>query len=136
MANIRLIVLNYKRPNNVHTIINTYKKLLPITVVNNNPNDPFPYLGNGVDVINNEKNWLCMERWVRCFDYDEPYKLIIDDDLLPHPSLVKKMYDKNLFTLCYKHHKQLHTLYGQTYSNHLAPKIKNWLDIQRMKNGR
>lgn len=96
MANIRLIVLNYKRPNNVHTIINTYKKLLPITVVNNNPNDPFPYLGNGVDVINNEKNWLCMERWVRCFDYDEPYKLIIDDDLLPHPSLVKKMYDKNL----------------------------------------
>ena len=43
---------------------------------------------------------------------------------------------KNLFTLCSKHHKQLHTLYGQTYSNHLAPKIKNWLDIQRTKNGR
>jgi len=96
MANIRLIVLNYKRPRNISTIISTYKKLLPITVVNNNPDNPFPYIGNGVDVINNEKNWLCMERWVRCFDYDEPYKLIIDDDLLPHPSLVKKMYDKQL----------------------------------------
>ncbi len=43
---------------------------------------------------------------------------------------------KNLFTLCSKHHKQLHSIYGQTYSNHLAPKIKNWLDIQRTKNGR
>ena len=96
MANIRLIVLNYKRPRNISTIISTYKKLLTLTVVNNNPDNPFPYIGNGVDVINNEKNWLCMERWVRCFDYDEPYKLIIDDDLLPHPSLVKKMYDKQL----------------------------------------
>jgi len=41
----------------------------------------------------------------------------------------------NLFTLCSKHHKLLHTIYGQTYSNHLVPKIKNWLDIQRLKNG-
>ena len=94
MANVRLIVLNYKRPDNVYKIINTYTKLLPISVVNNNPEEPFPYLGNGIDVINNEKNWMCMERWVRCYDYDEPYKFIIDDDLLPHPSLLKKMYSK------------------------------------------
>mgnify|MGYP003654061369 FL=1 len=96
MANVRLIVLNYKRPDNVYNIINTYTKLLPISVVNNNPEEPFPYLGNGIDVINNEKNWMCMERCVICFDYDEPYKFIIDDDLLPHPSLLKKMYNKNL----------------------------------------
>ena len=43
---------------------------------------------------------------------------------------------KHLFTLCSLHHKQLHSIYGQTYSNHLAPKIKNWLDIQKAKNGR
>lgn len=42
---------------------------------------------------------------------------------------------ENLFTLCSKHHKQLHTIYGQTYSNHLAPKIKNWLEIQKAKHG-
>ena len=42
----------------------------------------------------------------------------------------------NLFTLCSTHHKQLHSIYGQTYSNHLAPKIKNWLEIQKAKNGR
>ena len=43
---------------------------------------------------------------------------------------------KHLFTLCSLHHKQLHSIYGQTYSNHLAPKIKNWLEIQKVKNGR
>ena len=43
---------------------------------------------------------------------------------------------KHLFTLCSTHHKQLHSIYGQTYSNHLAPKIKNWLEIQKVKNGR
>ncbi len=42
----------------------------------------------------------------------------------------------NLFTLCSTHHKQLHNIYGQRYSNHLTSKIKNWLDIQRAKNGR
>lgn len=42
----------------------------------------------------------------------------------------------NLFTLCSKHHKQLHSIYGQRYSNHLASKVKNWLNIQKAKNGR
>ena len=41
----------------------------------------------------------------------------------------------NLYTLCSTHHKQLHNLYGQTYSNYLAPKIKNWLEIQKAKHG-
>ena len=26
----------------------------------------------------------------------------------------------NLFTLCSTHHKQLHSIYGQTYSNYLV----------------
>jgi len=42
---------------------------------------------------------------------------------------------ENLYTLCSIHHKQLHNLYGQTYSNYLAPKIKNWLEIQKAKHG-
>ena len=32
--------------------------------------------------------------------------------------------NKNLFTLCKNHHIRLHTIYGQTYANHLVPKIK------------
>ena len=31
------------------------------------------------------------------------------------------------------HHSKLHTLYGQNYSNHLVPKVKKWLDIQKDK---
>lgn len=41
----------------------------------------------------------------------------------------------NLFTLCKNHHQRLHNIYGQNYSNHLVPKIKNWLDIQKDKHG-
>lgn len=41
----------------------------------------------------------------------------------------------NLYTLCYDHHKRLHTLYGQRYGNHLSTKIKKWLEIQREKHG-
>tara|TARA_R100000231_G_scaffold134140_2_gene107461 strand:- start:1085 stop:1462 length:378 start_codon:yes stop_codon:yes gene_type:complete len=50
--------------------------------------------------------------------------------------LEEELSHKHLFTLCNTHHKQLHSIYGQTYSNHLAPKIKNWLEIQKAKNGR
>ena len=96
MPSLRLIVLNYERPANVDKIISVYKELCPITVVNNNPNEGFPYLGQPIEVINNEKNWLCMERWHRCFEYDEEFKLVIDDDLLPHPSLIKSMISKDL----------------------------------------
>ena len=41
----------------------------------------------------------------------------------------------NLYTLCKKHHVQLHSIYGQRYSNNMAPKIKNWLQIQKDKHG-
>ena len=41
----------------------------------------------------------------------------------------------NLFTLCGKHHKHLHSIYGQRYSNSMAPKIRNWLELQKVKNG-
>ena len=41
--------------------------------------------------------------------------------------------NKNLYTLCKIHHLKLHTLYGQNYSNHLVPKVKKWLELQREK---
>lgn len=47
----------------------------------------------------------------------------------------EKLSADNLYTLCSAHHKRLHTIYGQRYANHLAPKIKNWLNIQKEKNG-
>ena len=28
---------------------------MPVSVINNNPDEPFPYVGHPIDVINNEK---------------------------------------------------------------------------------
>jgi len=94
---LRLVILNYKRPDNVKKIVFSLKKIFPkITIINNNPEYSLPYYGNGVDVINNQRNFFCMERWIRCFEYPEEFKLIIDDDILPSPKLVKNMLKSNL----------------------------------------
>ena len=92
---LRVIVLNYKRPDNVNKIITAYKDKFPITVINNNPSEPFPVVGGNIDVINNDTNYKCMERWLRCYEYPEPYKLVLDDDLLPSIDTIKRMYKKN-----------------------------------------
>lgn len=91
MHNIRIMILNYKRPENVHKLINIYRDIFPITVINNNPEKQFPYVGQPVDVINNDKNYYCMDRWVRCFEYGEAFKFILDDDILVHPDDIIKM---------------------------------------------
>ena len=41
----------------------------------------------------------------------------------------------NLYTLCKPHHVRLHTIYGQSYGNHLATKIKSWIYLQKEKHG-
>ena len=94
---LRVIILNYKRPENVKNIVfSLYKIFSKITVINNNPSYKLPYWGNGIDVINNDKNYFCMERWIRAYEYPEEYKLILDDDILPAPSLIKNMIKSNL----------------------------------------
>lgn len=47
----------------------------------------------------------------------------------------EKLSNEHLYTLCSKHHKQLHNLYGQRYPNYLMPKVKNWIHIQKEKHG-
>jgi len=42
---------------------------------------------------------------------------------------------EHLYTLCSEHHKRLHNIYGQTYVNSMAPKIKNWIELQKVKYG-
>jgi hypothetical protein len=94
---LRLIILNYKRPENVEKIVFSLCKIFPkITVINNNPDYLLPYWGGDIDVINNNRNYFCMERWIRCFEYEESYKLIIDDDILPSPTLIKNMLKSKL----------------------------------------
>ena len=76
-------------------------------------------------------NW-CVKNKINNFDLDKikSYRVKFSQDCSDELS------HENLYTLCSFHHIHLHSIYGQTYSNHLAPKIKNWLDIQRVKNGR
>ena len=93
MPTVRILLLNYKRPDNTEKIVKAFKNFYPITVINNNPDKPFPV--SDVDVINNDVNYKCMERWVRCFNYPEEFKLILDDDILPHKTLVDKMIKLN-----------------------------------------
>jgi hypothetical protein len=42
---------------------------------------------------------------------------------------------KNLYTLCKTHHQRLHYLYGKSYSNYMALKVKTWLLNQREQYG-
>jgi len=94
---LRIILLNYKRPDNVKKIVFSLRKFFPrITIINNNPEYQLPYWGGKLDVINNNKNYFCMERWIRSYEYPEEYKLILDDDILPSPVLIKKMMKSNL----------------------------------------
>jgi len=41
----------------------------------------------------------------------------------------------NLYTLCKEHHVRLHNIYGQSYANHIASKVKAWIYLQKEKNG-
>src|SRR5210317_2186305 len=91
MPDLRVIVLNYKRQENVLKIVQALSLYFPVTVINNNPNKSFPYLGQPIEVINNDENFMCMERWVRCFEYNEEYKLVLDDDILPSLSIIERM---------------------------------------------
>ena len=91
MPDLRVIILNYKRQDNVIRIVQVLQNYYPITVINNNPIKPFPQLGQPVEVINNNKNYMCMERWIRCSEYNEEFKLVLDDDVLPSLNLIEKM---------------------------------------------
>jgi len=92
---LRIIVLNYKRPDNVRAICDAFHRSIPITVINNNPNEPFEYRSRKVEVINNDSNKYCIERWLQCYNYPETYKLVLDDDLLPSPLLVRKLIQRD-----------------------------------------
>ena len=84
---LRIILLNYKRPNNVKAICDSLCKNFKITVINNNPTQPFSH--PKADVINNTKNKYCIERWVKCFDYPEEY----------NHRYVPKIYKNNSWTI-------------------------------------
>ena len=104
MPTVRVIILNYKRSDNVLQIVKAFEGFYPITIINNNPDNSIQLPGidiksgkdyKTIDIINNKNNLKCMDRWVRCFQYPEKFKLILDDDILPHKALIDKMLKLN-----------------------------------------
>lgn len=77
-------------------------------------------------------NW-CDANGIASIDTEEQ---ILEHRILFAEQCEEKLSADNLYTLCSTHHKRLHNLYGQRYANHLAPKVKNWLNIQKEKHGK
>jgi len=87
---VRIIVLNYARPENVKLIIRTYIDHFPITVVNNSA-VPFTYEDDRVTIIQMPTNHYCFQRWLTCYTTPEPLKLVIDDDLIISLDTINRM---------------------------------------------
>lgn len=77
-----LIILNYKRLDNIYHLLNKFKDKLPIYIINNNP-DYRIYHMPGAYVINNLENRWCIERWRVAKDLDYKYAILLDDDIDP-----------------------------------------------------
>ena len=43
--------------------------------------------------------------------------------------------NEHLYSLCKPHHQRLHSIYGKSYSNYMARRVKKWLEAQRAKAG-
>ena len=90
---IRVIILCYKRWGNVNAIVKALHKYFPITVINNLENHE--YTNQNAEVLNNEVNHYCMVRWIKSAIYPEPFKLVLDDDILLSPKSIKKLCEQN-----------------------------------------
>jgi len=77
-----LIILNYKRPRNVVKLIFKFKHIIPILIINNNPDFKINPI-DGVAVINNKENFWCLERWKIAKDLNFKYAILLDDDIEP-----------------------------------------------------
>jgi len=77
-----LVILNYKRYDNVVYQVNKFKGKLPIAVINNNP-DIKLFQIEGAGVFNNSKNLWCIERWRYASTLSIPYVIFLDDDIDP-----------------------------------------------------
>lgn len=77
----QLIILNYKRLDNVLKIVYKFQDFIPIMVINNGSNAKI----NVPKVIfhNNEENKWCIDRWYWAAKSKFKYSIVLDDDILP-----------------------------------------------------
>lgn len=113
MEDTRVILLNYKRPHNTRIIVGALSQWLPVTVINNgkalNPSS----FGKNVEIINNSKNLGLFERWRFILRQKESYAVVIDDDILPSYSIMRKIMATGI-------NEQLAGIYGKRISKNMS----------------
>lgn len=88
---VTVILTNYKRPLNVIAIIKALENIAPLWIVNNNPDIKIRENKSIEKIINNDKNELCIDRWRWAMEVPTEYVCILDDDILPNLSAMKKL---------------------------------------------
>ena len=76
---------------------------------------------------------LLLERWVKAKGYtiatDDDILAVREDFIAEHH---KEIYEA-VYTLCNKHHVNLHSLYGKAPPLNTADRQSNWIEIQKSK---
>ena len=120
-SQVRIIILCYKRWGNVDLMIKALHTYYPITVINNLAGHT--YSNENAEVINNDSNKFCMERWLRCYEYKEPFKVVLDDDILISPRTVEKLINNCVHIV---------GIFGYSSVN----RSKNYFELERFWNER
>jgi len=89
LRDTQLIILNYKRIENVLKIVYKFQEFMPILVINNNSKIKVEI--PQILVQNNNENKWCIERWYWAQKSPFKYSLILDDDICPTKHCINKL---------------------------------------------
>ena len=89
LRDTQLIILNYKRIENVLKIVYKFQDFMPILVINNNPELRLEI--PRVLIHNNKENKWCIERWYWAEKSSFEYSIILDDDICPTKHCIHKL---------------------------------------------
>jgi len=120
MKDTQLIILNYKRLENVLRIVYRFQGFIPIVVVNNGQKSNLEI--SKVLFHNNKENKWCIERWYWAAKSKSKYSIILDDDILPTKHCLFKL-RKNVAEFP----KSLISVYGKNSNN--AKKYEDLIDV-------
>jgi len=104
---IAIVLLNYKRHENIARQLVTYKDHYPIYLINNNVDIKLSSKEN-ILVYNNSENLFCMTRWKIASNLDHDWVVVLDDDILLSVEEIE-----NLVQNASKHPLSLTGIYGK-----------------------
>ena len=121
LKDTQLIILNYKRMDNVLKIAYKFQGFIPILIVNNNPKITIEI--PKILIHNNNKNNWCIERWYWVQKSRFKYSIILDDDILPTKHCLFK-----LRKMIEKYPTSIISIYGKNNLNN-SKKYKDLTDV-------